>query len=149
MLKVARKLSSTEVIEALGELASYRGLPGHIRSDNGPEFIAQAVRKWLEKAKVKTLYIEPGSPWENGYSETFNGKLRDELLNVELFTSLTEAKVLAEDFRDHYNHERPHSALGYMAPMEFKRSLERQASGPGGPSATSPENKNKLSQELV
>lgn len=149
MLKVARKLTSQEVIGALGELASYRGLPAHIRSDNGPEFIAGAVRDWLEKAKVKTLYIEPGAPWENGYGETFNGKLRDELLNVELFTSLTEARVLAEDFREHYNHERPHSALGYMSPVAFKESLARQASGPSAPSACLAEKQELLSEDLV
>lgn len=148
MLKVARRLSSREVIEAVAELAQHRGLPAHIRSDNGPEFIAHAVRKWMERAKVKTLYIEPGSPWENGYSETFNGKLRDELLNVELFTSLLEAKVLAEDWRAHYNHERPHGAIGYRTPEEYRRSLEA-AAGPVGPSSDSSGIKNKLSQGLV
>lgn len=149
MLKVARRLSSLEVIDALAELARYRGLPGYIRSDNGPEFIAEAVRKWLERANVKTLYIEPGAPWENGYGETFNGKLRDELLNTEIFTSLLEAKVLAADWKEHYNHERPHGAIGYLTPTEYRRSLEAAAAGPYGPSADSPGIKSKLSQELV
>jgi transposase InsO family protein len=93
-----------------------RGIPKHIRSDNGPEFTAKAVREWLELVGVNTLFIEPGSPWENGYIESFNGKLRDELLNGEIFTTLFEAKVLIEDWRQHYNQIRPHSSLGYRPP---------------------------------
>ena len=93
-----------------------RGIPEHIRSDNGPDFTAKAVRKWLSRLGVKTLFIEPGSPWENGYIESFNSRLRDELLNGELFTTLLEAKVLIEDWRRHYNTVRPHSALGYKPP---------------------------------
>ena len=92
------------------------GPPDHIRSDNGSEFTAKAVRGWLGKVGVKTLFIEPGSPWENGYNESFNGKLRDELLNGEIFYTLTEAKVLIEQWRHHYNTVRPHSALGYRPP---------------------------------
>ena len=88
----------------------------HIRSDNGPEFTAKAIRDWLNKLGVKTLFIEPGNPWENGYIESFNGKLRDELLNREIFTTLTEAKVLIEQWRIEYNHIRPHSSLGYRPP---------------------------------
>jgi len=91
-------------------------VPEHIRSDNGPEFTAKTVRRWLEQMGVKTLFIEPGSPWENGYVESFNGKLRDELLNGEIFYTLQEAKVLIERWRQHYNHVRPHSALGYRPP---------------------------------
>ena len=90
-----------------------------MRSDNGPEFIAQAVRDWLAESGVETLYIEPGSPWENGYCESFNSRLRDELLNRELFMDLREAKVVVEDFRLDYNHRRPHSALGYVTPASF------------------------------
>jgi len=93
-----------------------RGVPEHIRSDNGAEFTAKAVRSWLSKVNVKTLYIEPGSPWENGYIESFNGKLRDELLNGEIFMTLREAKVLIERWRVHYNTKRPHSSLGYRPP---------------------------------
>ncbi len=102
-----------------------RGEPGYIRSDNGPEFIAEAIKGWLAQAEVETLYIEPGSPWENGYSESFNSKLRDELLNRELFLSLTEAKVVVEEYRQHYNRRRPHSALGYKTPAEFAEQYER------------------------
>jgi transposase InsO family protein len=90
--------------------------PEHIRSDNGPEFTSKVIRRWLNKLGVKTLFIEPGSPWENGYIESFNGKLRDELLNREIFTTLTEAKILIEQWRREYNQFRPHSALGYRPP---------------------------------
>ena len=115
-IDVARKLNSEDVLERLSWLFVTRGVPDHIRSDNGPEFTAKAVRKWLSKVGVKTLFIEPGSPWENGYVESFNGKLRDELLNGEIFYSLKEAKVLVERWRVHYNTVRPHSALGYRPP---------------------------------
>jgi putative transposase len=113
---VARKITSHDVIDVLFELFILRGIPEHIRSDNGPEFTAKAVRKWLNKLGVKTLFIEPGSPWENGYVESFNGKLRDELLGREIFTTLDEAKVLIEQWRREYNQVRPHSALGYHPP---------------------------------
>jgi len=93
-----------------------RVIPEHIRSDNGPEFTAQAVRRWLNNLEVHTLFIEQGSPWENGYIESFNGKLRDELLNREIFTTLTEAKILIEEWRQEYNQVRPHSALNYRPP---------------------------------
>ena len=98
-LMVARKISSQDVIDQLFQLFIFRGIPEHIRSDNGPEFTAKAIRRWLNRIGVKTLFIEPGSPWENGYIESFNGKLRDELLNREVFTTLTEAKVLIEQWR--------------------------------------------------
>ena len=94
----------------------FRGAPKHIRSDNGPEFTAKAVRRWLNDLEVTTLFIEPGSPWENGYIKSFNGKLRDELLDREIFTILTEAKILIEEWRKEYNQVRPHSALNYRAP---------------------------------
>ena len=113
---VKRHITSLEVIDLLFELFIFRGIPEHIRSDNGPEFTAKAVRKWLERLAVRTLFIEPGSPWENGYIESFNGKLRDELLNRELFTTLMEAKILIEQWRMDYNHIRPHSSLGYRPP---------------------------------
>ena len=115
-IAVERRITSHEVIERLAHLFITRGIPGHIRSDNGPEFTSRAVRKWLQGLGVETLFIEPGSPWENGYIESFNGKLRDELLNGEIFTTLLEAKVLIEDWRRHYNTVRPHSSLGYKPP---------------------------------
>lgn len=115
-IDVARKLGSDDVLERLAWLMATRGVPQHIRSDNGPEFTAQVVRDWLAKVGVKTLFIEPGSPWENGYVESFNGKLRDELLDREIFYTLEEAKVLIETWRKHYNQVRPHSALGYRPP---------------------------------
>ena len=125
-LKVARKLNSQDVWEQLGYLFIYRGLPGFIRSDNGPEFTAKAVRSWLERLAVQTLFIEPGSPWENGYNESFNGKLRDELLNGEIFTTLLEAKVLIENWRNEYNQFRPHSSLHNQppAPVTIKPKVE-------------------------
>jgi len=113
---VKRKIASQDVIDRLFELFIMKGIPEHIRSDNGPEFTAKAIRKWLNRIGVKTLFIEPGSPWENGYVESFNGKLRDELLNREIFTTLMEAKVLIEQWRMEYNHIRPHSSLGYRPP---------------------------------
>jgi transposase InsO family protein len=128
-IDVARKLTSDDVLERLAWLMATRGVPGHIRSDNGPEFTAHVVREWLEKVGVKTLFIEPGSPWENGYVESFNGKLRDELLDREIFYSLREAKVLIGTWREHYNRVRPHSSLGYRPPAP-----ETIAAGP--PSAT-------------
>jgi transposase InsO family protein len=115
-IRVARRLGSLEVIETLAEVMMWRGIPEHIRSDNGPEFIAQELRKWLAKVGTGTLYIEPGSPWENGYCESFNGKLRDECLNGEIFYSLKEAQVVIEHWRVEYNTRRPHSALGYRPP---------------------------------
>jgi putative transposase len=115
-IDVARKLTSDDVLERLSDLFVRRGVPGHIRSDNGPEFTARAVRDWLGRVGVGTLFIEPGSPWENGYVESFNGKLSDELLGREVFDTLLEAKVLIERWRVRYNTVRPHSALGYRPP---------------------------------
>lgn len=115
-IDVARQLKSDDVLERLSWLFAVRDVPDHIRSDNGPEFTSRVVREWLGKMQVKTLFIEPGSPWENGYVESFNGKLRDELLNGELFYTLEEAKVLIERWRVHYNRVRPHSSLGYRPP---------------------------------
>jgi putative transposase len=146
-IDVARKLTSDDVLERLAWLMATRGVPGHIRSDNGPEFTAQVVREWLEKVGVKTLFIEPGSPWENGYVESFNGKLRDELLDREMFYSLSEAKVLIGMWREHYNKVRPHSSLGYRPPAP-----ESIAAGP--PSAALRADQQRsiekvLSQKLV
>jgi putative transposase len=115
-IDVARQLRSDDVLERLAWLFATRGVPEHIRSDNGPEFTAKVVRQWLRRVGVKTLFIEPGSPWENGYVESFNGKLRDELLNGEIFYTLKEARVLIEQWRQHYNAVRPHSALAYRPP---------------------------------
>jgi transposase InsO family protein len=113
---VNRRITSPDVIDQLFHLFLFRGIPEHIRSDNGPEFTAREIRKWLNRLGVKTLFIEPGSPWENGYIESFNGKLRDELLNREIFTTLMEAKILIEGWRKEYNQVRTHSALGYRPP---------------------------------
>ena len=115
-IEVSRKQTSREVLRTLAQLMLRYGVPKHIRSDNGSEFVAKAVRSWLARLGVQTLYIEPGSPWENGYIESFNGKLRDELLNGEIFSTVEEAKALTALWRRHYNHHRPHSALGYRPP---------------------------------
>ena len=115
-IRVARRLGSYEVIETLADVMVWRGIPEHIRSDNGPEFVAKELRNWLRKVGTGTLYIEPGSPWENGYCESFNGKLRDECLNGEVFYSLKEAQIVIEQWRVEYNTRRPHSALGYRPP---------------------------------
>lgn len=128
-LEVARRITSHDVIDVLRELFAVRGVPTHIRSDNGPEFIAKRVRSWLDTNNVGPLYIEPGAPWQNGVCESFNGKLRDECLNVELFTSLAEARVVIEDFRLEYNHRRPHSSLGYETPASFAASCRSALAG--------------------
>jgi len=115
-IRVARQLSSWDVIEVLADVMLVEGIPEYIRSDNGPEFVAKELRKWLQEVGAKTLYIEPGSPWENGYCESFNGKLRDECLNGEIFYSLPEARVVIEGWRVRYNTVQPHSSLGYRPP---------------------------------
>ncbi len=115
-IRVNRRLNSSDIIETLADLMLERGMPTHIRSDNGPEFVAKAVREWIAAVGANTAYIEPGSPWENGYVESFNSKLRDELLNGEIFYSLKEAQILIEAWRRHYNAIRPHSALGWQPP---------------------------------
>ena len=116
-IKVKRRINSFDVLETLADLFLLHGQPKFIRSDNGPEFIAERLRDWLSSLEVKTLFIEPGSPWENGYIESFNGRLRDELLNGEIFYTLNEAKVILESWRKEYNHVRPHSSLGYRVPV--------------------------------
>lgn len=139
-IDVARRLTSDDVLERLSDLFVRRGVPEHIRSDNGPEFTAKAVRGWLGRVGVGTLFIEPGSPWENGYVESFNGKLSDELLDGEVFDPLLEAKVLIERYRVRYNTVRPHSSLRYRPPApeaiqpwtpDFGASLLRPASMAG------------------
>ena len=115
-IRIARKLKSTDVIDALSDLFILRGVPGHVRSDNGPEFVAKAVQEWIATVGAKTAYIAPGSPWENGFIESFNARLRDELLDGELFYSLKEARIVIESWRRHYNTVRPHESLGYKPP---------------------------------
>jgi putative transposase len=115
-IRVARRINSIGVIETLADAMLFEGVPAYIRSDNGPEMIAKVLRQWLAELGTKSLYIEPGSPWENGYCESCNGKLRDECLNGEIFYSLKEAKTVIENWRIHYNTRRPHSALGYRPP---------------------------------
>jgi len=115
-LSVARRMGSQDVIETLSDVMLWRGIPEHIRSDNGPEFVSKQLRAWLTSLGTGPLYIEPGSPWENGYCESFNGKLRDECLNGEIFYSLKEAQIVIELWRQQYNTQRPHSALGYRPP---------------------------------
>ena len=115
-IRVARKLKAIDVIDVLSDLFILRGVPGHIRSDNGPEFIAQSVRDWINAVGAKTAYIAPGSPWENGYVESFNARFRDELLDGEIFYSLREAQVIIEGWRRHYNTVRPHGSIGYKPP---------------------------------
>lgn len=122
-LRCARSITATDVIDELIGLMKTRGVPAYVRADNGPEFIAKAIRTWLARAQVGTLYVEPGAPWENGYVEAFHARLRDEFLDAESFANLREAKALGERWRREYNHERPHSSLGYLTPSEFAAGL--------------------------
>jgi len=124
-IRVGRRLNSSDVLDCLADLMIEHGVPEHIRSDNGSEFTATAVREWLGRVGVRTLFIEPGSPWENGYNERFNGTLRDELLNGELFYTLQEAEVLIERWRKEYNHVRPHSSLEYRPPAPEAWSVDQ------------------------
>ena len=126
---IERSLKSTDVIDVLSDLFILRGVPGHVRSDNGPEFVAKAVQKWIGAVGAKTAYIMPGSPWENGFIESFNARLRDELLDGEIFYSLAEAKIIIESWRRHYNTVRPHGSLGYKppAPEVFVPALAARA----------------------
>jgi putative transposase len=127
-LEVATSLPSPRVLAILEHLVTIYGPPEFIRSDNGPEFMALAVRGWLAQHQMVTLYIDPGCPWQNGYGERFNGTVRDECLNMHLFQSVGEARVMLAAYRRQYNEERPHSSLGYLTPAEFKRTwLERQS----------------------
>ena len=143
-IDVARRLGSDDVLERLTDLFISRGVPDYLYSDNGSEFTATAVREWLAKVGVKTLYIEPGSPWENGYAESFHSRVRDELLESELFTCLAEAKMLSEQWRLEYNHRRPHSSLGYVAPAAFAAALAGPAVGASPLPAPRPARRKKV-----
>ena len=132
-IRVDRKLRSADVIDVLSDLFIQRGVPDHIRSDNGPGFIAKAVRDWIGAVGARTAYIEPESPRENGYCESFNAKLRDELLNGEIFHSLAEAKAVIESWRRHYNTKRLHSSLGYRPPAPEVISWQASPSGAASP----------------
>ena len=132
-IRVNRKLKAVDVIDVLSDLFILRGVPSHIRSDNGPEFIAKALRDWIAAVGAKTAYIMPGSPWENGYCESFNSKLRDELLNGEIFYTLKEAKIIIEQWRRHYNTIRPHSSLGYKPPAPEAVQWPATQPGPATP----------------
>jgi putative transposase len=129
-IRINRKLNSTDVIDVLSDLFILRGVPRYVRSDNGPEFVAKAVQDWITAVGARTAYIEPGSPWENGYCESFNSKLRDELLNGEIFYSLKEARIVIESWRRHYNEVRPHSSLGYRPPAPAVLFPQRPAPQP-------------------
>jgi transposase InsO family protein len=133
-LKVDRSITSEDVIDTLAELFAMRGVPQCIRSDNGPEFVAKAVQRWLKQVAVEALYIEPGSPWENGYAESFHSRIRDEFLSIEEFESLSAARPLTTTWREDYNDHRPHSSLGYVTPAEF--AARCATSTPESPSAT-------------
>lgn len=117
-VKVSRRLTGNDVALELERLMTLHGAPKHVRSDNGPEFVARAVRSYLAQNQIESLFIEPGSPWQTGYAESFHARLRDECLNLELFTSLFEAEVVIEKWRQHYNQERPHGALNYRTPSQ-------------------------------
>ena len=133
-IEVGRSIRAVDAIRVLGGAIERYGQPGHIRSDNGPEFIAEAIRQWMSTAQIKSLYIQPGSPWEQAYIESFHDKFRDECLNRELFATLAEARVIIESWRREYNQMRPHSALGYLTPDEFGQL--------NGPATTSCDNQN-------
>ena len=132
-IDVARRISSQDVIDVLRYLFLVRGEPAYIRSDNGPEFTAQKVKKWLKKMDVKTLFVEPGSPWENGYIESFNSHLRDECLDREIFVGIEELRYVVDRWRLDYNHYRPHSSLGYMTPAAYAASCRASAPACQGP----------------
>jgi putative transposase len=137
-LKAGHSITSEDVIDTLAELFAMRGVPRHIRSDNGPEFIAGAIRRWLNQVGVEALYVEPGSPWENGYAESFHSRLRDEFLAVEMFESLNAARELSAAWRNDYNHNRPHGSLGYRTPAEFAAACAASAPASAIASACAP-----------
>lgn len=144
-LEVERSMRAVDVLDVLSQVLLIRGVPGYIRSDNGPEFIAAAIRRYLDSTGVGTLYIEPGAPWENGYEESFFSRLRDELLNAEQFLDLPDAKCLAAHWQSRYNHRRPHSSLGYLTPAEYAarcsesgRTFDRRACGAPWPGDSTP-----------
>jgi putative transposase len=128
-IEVARSFTARDVILMLQYLFAVRGAPEHVRSDNGPEFVAKEVQQWLSRAAVRTLYIQKASPWENGYVESFNGKLRDELLDRELFLSMAEARYVLDEWRLEYNHHRPHGGLGWQTPASFAAKIDDTVAG--------------------
>jgi len=144
-IDVGRRITSNDVIDVLRYLFLVRGEPEYIRSDNGPEFTAKKVKKWLKDMGVKTLFVEPGSPWENGYIESFNARLRDELLDRELFLSIEELRYVVDRWRMDYNHYRPHSSLGYMTPAGFAASC---CSGSDSATLRLPQNKETKCENL-
>lgn len=125
-IDVATTIRAAHVLAVVERVIGQHGAPAYVRSDNGPEFVAQAVQRWLQLRQVQTVYIEPGSPWQNAYGESFNGRLRDECLSLEWFRNLAEAKVVIELWRRHYNDERPHSSLDYQTPRAFRQAYEDQ-----------------------
>jgi putative transposase len=128
-IDVAGSIRSGRVIEVLARLVSVHGAPRYLRSDNGPEFVARRVLKWLvQEAHIDTAFIDPGKPWQNGSNESFNGKFRDECLSMQWFKNRIDAKVVIEEFRRGYNEVRPHSSLGQLTPLEFKRKLSQSCS---------------------
>jgi putative transposase len=145
-LKVDRSITSEDVIDTLAELFAMRGVPRCIRSDNGPEFIAHAIRRWLGQVDVQTLYVEPGSPWENGYAESFHSRVRDEFLALEIFDNLRAARELTAAWREDYNHHRPHGSLGYQTPAEFAACA---ASAPAAPALQQHTQRDEDNEERV
>jgi len=145
-IEVARSFTAQDVMSTLRYLFAVRGTPEHLRSDNGPEFVAKSVRRWLQQADVGKLFIAKGSPWENGYVESFNGKLRDELLNRELFLSLDEARWVIDRWRLDYNHHRPHSALEFQTPAAFAAGLLASVRPPASLQQASRTNPNPLTE---
>ena len=134
-IRIDRRLKAIDVIDVLSDLFILRGVPEHVRSDNGPEFVAKAVQDWIGAVGAKTAYIAPGSPWENGFIESFNARLRDELLDGEIFYTLAEAKIVVESWRRHFNTVRPHGSLGYKppAPEVFVPAMTARATAQPGP----------------
>lgn len=148
LVHVARSIRAVDVIAAVEGAMEKHGMPEHLRSDNGPEFIAYAIQDWLEQKQVKTIYIRPGAPWENGHIESFHDKLRDEHLNREIFGSLLEAKILVEQWRVEYNQQRPHSSLGYQTPEEFARCCRTSVGATPLPSSNSKNTKQSVELHL-
>jgi putative transposase len=148
-IDVNRKIRGPDVVEVLRYLFAVRGEPEFIRSDNGPEFASNAVKKWLKESGVKTLFVSPGSPWEKGYVESFNSKLRDELLNRELFLHIDELRYVVDRWRMDYNHYRPHSSLDYMAPAAFAATCQSSDSATLHRKIEVEDNEKILSQEVA
>lgn len=144
-IDVAGGIRSGRVIEVLTQLVSLHGAPRYLRSDNGPEFVARAILRWLHAAQIETAYIDPGKPWQNGTDESFNGKLRDQHLSLQWFRNRVEARVSIEDWRRHYNEVRPHSSLGYLTPAAFK--AKHLADGDGGRSPAMPARADRTNEE--